>query len=124
MVLPLEGKVVNFTHSLEFPVSLDVPGSPLGFYVKRWLISGMAPCAHGFLGNCLLEEDCSTVTKEALCRFVSTYLNYNSFFPSLNLLKRELRIFLIVSFSQVLSVHYYRPVWVFFPPFTHYAVIL
>lgn len=83
----------------------------------------MVPGVHGLLDTCLLEKDCSTVTKEALCRSASTYLNYNLSFPSVNLLKRELRVFLIMPVSQALSGHHCRLVFVF-APYPHYAVIL
>lgn len=94
--------MLQLFHSLEFAVLFDLPRSLLGLCKKRRLASGTAPYAHGFLDTCLLEE----VTKEAACSCVSTYLNYNSFSPSLNLLKRELRVFGIASFSQTLSVHH------------------
>lgn len=106
--------MLQLLHSLEFAVWSDLPRSLLGLCKKRRLASGMAPCAHGFLDTCLLEE----VTKGAPGSCVSTYLNYNSFFPSLNLLKRDLRVFRIASFSQALSVHHCT-VFVFFFLLTH-----
>lgn len=60
-------------------------------------------CARKVLDTGLREGGCPTETKEDLCRLVSTYINYKSFSPSLKLLKRELRVFPIASFSQVPS---------------------